>query len=205
MKKTLLLLSIAYCSISAFGQTPIPNGGFEQWTTNISSNPVNYPYTSNLGNLFVYSLPFNLTKTSDAYHGNFAVKLTTNANATDTSFAYFLNFDPNSSGNPWTWHGGIPYNQQAIGIRGYAKCNMKPTDSASVVVIFSKAGANVGTYFFTIGGIQSSYNLFHFNFIPALTVVPDSVIFGVISGKMGNQGPHGIAGSTLKIDRKSTR
>ena len=204
MKKTLLLLSLTYYSISAFGQTPISNGGFEQWTSHISDNSVNYPYTSNLQNFFQYSLPFNVTKSTDAYHGSYAVQLTTNANATDTAVAFFLNFDPNGAkGNPNTWHGGIPYNQQAIGIRGYAKCNMKPTDSASVIVIFSKAGANIGTYFFTIGGNQNVYNLFHFNFTPALTVAPDSVIFGVLSGKLGNNGPQGIAGSTLIIDSVS--
>ena len=204
MKKTLLLLSLVYCSISAFGQTAIPNGGFEQWTSSTFDNPVNYPYTTNLQNLFRYSLPFNLTKTTDAYHGSYAVQLTTNANATDTSFAYFLNFDPSgSNGNPNSWHGGMPYNQQATGIRGYYKYNVAVTDSATVIVVFSKAGANVGTYFFTIGGIQNTYKLFNFNFTPALTVVPDSVIFGVLSAKMGNQGPHGVYGCILKIDSVS--
>lgn len=204
MKKTLLLLSLAYCSISAFGQTPIPNGNFEQWTSHIFDNPVSYPYTTNLQNLFQSSLPSNLTKTTEAYSGQYAVQLTTNANATDTSFAYFLNFDPNGSGgNPNAWHGGIPYNQQARGIRGYYKYNVAVTDSATVIVVFSKAGANIGTYFLTIGGIQNTYKLFDFNFTPALTQVPDSVIFGVLSAKMGNQGPHGIAGSTLIIDSVS--
>jgi hypothetical protein len=77
-------------------------------------------------------------------------------------------------------------------------------DSATILVVFSKAGINIGTYFLTIGGIHNTYTLFNLTFKPALTVTPDSVIFGAISCKLLNgQQPHGPAGSTLKLDSVS--
>ena len=48
MKKNLLLLSLAIIAMTvAYGQSSIPNGNFEQWTSQSFDNPQNYPYTSN--------------------------------------------------------------------------------------------------------------------------------------------------------------
>ncbi|MGD0710863.1 MAG: T9SS type A sorting domain-containing protein [Bacteroidales bacterium] len=201
MKKHLfLLLFLAFAAITGYSQSSIPNGNFETWTTTTLDNPLNYPYTSNINNFYFYNLPENVTKITDSYHNTYALQLTTNASATDTSAAYCLNYNPNNSGSPNTWHGGIPYSQMPAGIRGYYKYNEVTVDSATVIVAFSKAGANIGTYMYTIGGIKSSYTLFQFTFTPALTVTPDSVIFGAVSCKIGSNGPRGIAGEILKID-----
>ena len=132
------------------------------------------------------------------------MQVATVASATDTAFGFFLNANPNSNNGPSSWTGGMPYNQKPAGIRGYYKYNVATADSATIIVTFSKAGSNIGAYFFEIGGIQNSYKLFDFTFNPALPTTPDSVIFGVVSCKIGNQGqPIGIPGSTLKIDSVS--
>ena len=205
MKKFLFLLCLAYSAITTYGQTSsIPNGNFEQWTSDTFDNPQNYPIGSNTQNFFQYRLPSNVTKTTDAYHGTYAVQLTTNASATDTCPGYFLNFNPDKNHNgPSSWTGGMAYNEKPIGIRGYYKYNVATADSATIAVIFSKAGVNIGTYVFPIGGIHNTYTLFNFTFTPALTITPDSVIFAAVSCKYLGGSPYGPAGSTLKIDSVS--
>ena len=152
MQKHLFLLSIAFTTFTAYGQSSIPNGNFETWTSSTYDYPQNYPSNSNSDNFLSHNLPPNVTKTIDAYHGTYAVQLTTNASATDTSFGYFLNTNPN--GPPSSWTGGMPYNQKPAGIRGYFKYNVALIDSATIIVTFSKSGSNIGSYFFKIGGIQ---------------------------------------------------
>jgi hypothetical protein len=200
MKKNLLLICVALTGAVAYGQSPIPNGDFENWNSSTIENPANYPNTSNMDELFRYGLPVNVVKTADTYHGTGAVKLTTNASATDTVFAYFINTTP--EGSPDSWHGGMPYDQQPVGLRGWYKYNVATADSGTIIVAFSKGGANIGTYFFKIGGVKGSYTLFNKSFVPALSQVPDSVSLGALSCNfsMGEEQPHGPAGSILFLD-----
>ena len=183
----------------------VPNGNFESWTSTTFDNPQYYPNTSNSNSIFYFQTPANCVKTTDAYHGSFAVELTTYIHGTDTSAGYFVNTNPN--GAPNTWHGGISYNQKPTGIRGYYKYNVATADSGTIIIAFSKAGSNIGTYMYQIGGVHNTYNLFNFTLTPALSVTPDSVTFAAISCKLGNgnNGPTGPAGSTLKLDSVSFR
>lgn len=202
MKKNLLLLCLVFVTIILHGQTPsTPNGDFEQWTSGTCDNLQNYPNNSNARNFFRLHLPFNVVKTTNAYHGTYAAQLSTVATATDTSFGYFINANPD--GPPNTWTGGMPYSEKPTGIRGYYTYNIATSDSATILVAFSKAGVNIGTYFFPIGGIHNTYTLFDFDFNPALSATPDSVIFGALSCKLGPNGPTGIPGAILKIDSVS--
>jgi hypothetical protein len=202
MKKNLLLLCLMFVAIIVHGQTAsTPNGDFEQWTTGTCDNLQNYPINSNTQNFFRYHLPFNVIKTTNAYHGTYAVQLSTNATATDTSFGYFINANPN--GPPSNWTGGMAYSEKPTGIRGYYTYNIAATDSATIIIAFSKSGINIGTYIYPIGGIHNTYTLFDFNFNPALPVTPDSVVFGVLSCKLGPNGPMGVPGGILKIDSVS--
>jgi hypothetical protein len=199
MKKFLLLYGLLTTWV-AFGQDSIPNRNFERWDTNTYDYLQNYPYSSNPQNFYYYQLPFNVTKTTDAYHGNYAVQLTTNASETDTAFGYFLNANPNTDGGPSSWKGGIPYNQQPTGIKGYYKYNVATADSGTILVVFKKTGSVIGMYTYPLGGIKSSYTMFDFTFDPALPEAPDTVILGAISCKFADGDPHGIAGSTLLLD-----
>lgn len=203
MKKHLFLLCIAFTGITTYGQNSVPNGNFEEWTSISYDFPQNYQYISNSNNYFYYNLPSNVTKTTDAYHGTYAVQLTTIATKTDTSFGYFLNSNPNSKNGPWT--GGMPYNQKPTGIRGWYKYNVATADSGTIIVAFSHGGKSIGMYFFKIGGNHSSYTLFNKTLNPALSIAPDSVSFGAVSCKVTgvDQQPHGIAGSTLILDSLS--
>lgn len=201
MKKLFLWLGLTSIVNFAFGQDTIPNGSFERWTNGMYETPKGYPNSSNPEQFFWYRLPFNVVKTNDAFHGNYAVQVSSNASAKDTAVGYFLSVDPNSGGGAWT--GGTPYNQVPKGIRGYYKYNVATTDSGTIIVGFSKAGQNIGTYMYSIGGIHNAYTNFDFTFIPALSDTPDSVFFGAVSCKLQNGQPHAVAGSVLKIDSVS--
>lgn len=201
MKRQSLLLCLVFFTITAYSQNYIPNGNFETWQTDSFDYPQNYPYTSNREAFYRFQLPPNVVKTADAYHGSLAVKLSTTATATDTNIGYFINTNPNS-GNPFEWKGGVPINQKPTGIRGYYKYNVASADSGTILLTFNKAGVNIGTYFFTIGGIHNTWQLFDFTFTPALTQIPDSVVFGVVSSNV-MESDNGLAGSVLKIDSVS--
>ncbi len=204
MKKNLLLLVLVYIAITAYGQNSVPNGNFENWNSDTYDYPQNYPYTSNYDVFFQYQLPFNEVKTTnilDAFHGNYAVKISSISFATETAIGYFINTNPNNGG-PDTWTGGIPYSQIPNGIRGYYKYNVATADSGLIIVAFSKDGANIGTYFCKVGGIHDTYSLFNFTFSPALSESPDSVMFGATSSDI-TVSDDGVAGSVLFIDSVS--
>lgn len=198
MKQVRLILAFLAFTLNLFAQNAIPNGNFEAWDVGNNEYPQGYPYTSNAEAFMLYHLPFTLSKTTDAFHGSYAVMLTTTASATDTSAGYFAN-GTSSNGNPFTWTGGIPYNQIPTGIKGYYKYNVATADSAIIILPFSKAGTNIGTYIYKIGGIHNTYTPFNFTFSPPLTQTPDSVFWGIASFDI-SQGSIGIPGTTLFID-----
>lgn len=198
MKPALLTLIFLACTLNLLAQSTLPNGNFESWIEGNNEYPQGYPYTSNPEAFMLYQLPFTLTKTTDAYHGSYAVMLTTIASATDTSAGYFANGSENN-GNPFSWTGGIPYNQMPTGIKGYYKYNVATADSAIIIIPFSKAGSNIGTYIYKIGGIHNTYTPFNFTFNPPLTQTPDSVFWGIASFDI-SEGSRGIPGTTLFID-----
>lgn len=202
MKKTLLLISLIACiAASVYAQDiPVPNGNFETWNSVSYEYPKNYPYNSNRDVLYRYqsTLPFNVVRIADAYHGNSAIQLSTIASGTETAMAYFINTNPNN-GDPATWSGGMAYSQMPAGITGYYKYNVAASDSALIFAVFSKAGHNIGTYVSTIGGQHADYVPFNITFNPPLSEAPDSVIFAATSSNiMVNE--NGVAGSVLILD-----
>lgn len=193
MKKHLFVIITALLSSFTYAQS-IPNGGFESWNTITYENPLFYQ-TSNLhGNNGAIG-PVNVVKTNDAFHGSYAIKLTTTLSGNDTSFAYFANGDPGK--NPP--QGGTPYNQAPSGIRLHYKSNIMSGDSALVLVQFKKNGALVGQYFWSINSSQSSYTVFNKNFTPALSITPDTVVIGIASS-FPFGGNRGIPGNMVQVD-----
>ena len=201
MKKQLLLLSLALLAILAYGQDSIPNGDFETWNSTMYENPLNYPYTSNETALYDVSSSFNVIKTTDAFHGQSAVQVSTLTASFGTYMGYFLN-TPAKNGNMSLWTGGMGINERPTGIRGYYKYNVATSDSAMIILVFRKGANTLGTYQNKVGGIKTAYTLFNLPLIPALTETPDSVVFGVVaSDYMKNE--NGVPGSILKIDSVS--
>jgi hypothetical protein len=193
MKKLYFIFILAVCGISTYAQNIIPNGDFEQWLTIQDEHPTGF-VTSNPQCYFKSHTPMNCVKSTDAYHGSFALELTTYL-GTDTAFGYALSADPNG-GNPCQWTGGMPYTQVPTGISGYYKNNSMPGDSAGLLVAFKNNGACMGVAMMKFGGSHSSYTPF---FIPvSLLGPPDSIIFAAISSDVFSN--VAIPGSTVKFD-----
>ncbi|MHB8259379.1 MAG: T9SS type A sorting domain-containing protein [Bacteroidia bacterium] len=197
MKKQLLSVFGLLVVSTAFSQT-IPNGGFENWTTTSYEEPTYY-MTSNSQNNNGLPNPINAIKTTDAYHGSYAVKLSTVLSGVDTAFAWFANGNPNTG--TVAPQGGIPYSHKPTGMRLYYKSNIIGTDSALIIVEFKAAGVSIGNYFYKIAASQSSYILFNPTFSPALTATPDSVMFAAASSNA--LAGKGTPGNMLQIDSLS--
>lgn len=193
MKKELLFLCMALMTLGISAQTPIPNADFELWTTNTIENPMYFPFTSNQST-FREGRSSNVVKHTPAYHGQYAVELTTTSNA----LAFMMNTDPHE-GNMQLWTNGIAYTEMPTGIRGYYKYNVATADSALVFFTFRKNHAIIGDYEFKIGGLKTSYTLFDFDFMPALTQTPDSLIIGFVASDFYKNNS-GVPGSKLVLD-----
>src|ERR1039457_2990399 len=202
MKTKKLLLTFALIGTTALNinAQSIPNGHFETWTAITSELPQNYAWSSNSW-AYSYNLPFNVTKSTDAYHGNYAIQMTSEIANGDTMPGIFLNINP-QNGNPSNWHGGFAYNQKPSGMRGYYKSSIASPDTGFVMAFFYKGGVNIGQYGFYFYGTHSTYTPFSFTFHPALPQTPDTVIFGAGSSNYGGNGynPNMRNGSMLKLD-----
>lgn len=197
MKKQLLTAFAALTSFIAVSQNSIPNGNFENWNTYVYDFPQGYEQNSNVQTFFRCNAPFNVTRTTDAYNATYALRLETTSSVSDTCGAYLLNATE-ANGNPSSWQGGIPYNQQATGIRGYYKYNVASGDSGLMIAVFKKNGSSIGTYFFLVGGLQTNYTLFQFPLVPALPMAPDTIIFAAASSNLVSE--EGVPGSVLLLD-----
>jgi hypothetical protein len=194
MKKHLLSILAVISASCMFGQS-IPNGGFESWTINTYENPVGFQSSNYQFMNGGVQAGVNAVKTTDAYHGSYAIKLTTVAGTgTNVAFAYFADGDPGK--NPP--RGGVPYAQKPSGIRLYYKSNIIAPDSALVLVCFKKAGASIGTYIYKIGSTQTAYTLFNKTFSPALSVNPDTIVIAAASSNAFAN--FGLAGNSIQID-----
>jgi hypothetical protein len=193
MKKLLLSLALVLGSASLFAQA-IPNGGFESWNAINWSDPTYY-FAANDQNV-PNGYPATVVSTSGAYHGSFAVQLTTTKVGSDTLQAYLANGNP--SGSNVT--GGIPYAQKPTGLRIYYKCNIKAGDTGLILAIFKKSGSVIGQYIYKVYGSVGSYTLLAKTFSPALPLTPDTVVFAATPSNLLTGNFSGIPGSTLTID-----
>ena len=196
MKKIYLLITAAFFSASVSAQNAIPNGNFESWTSGTYDVLTGFA-NSNAESFFKCNTPFNVVKTTDFYHGNFAVQLTTNFGM-DTCFGYIVGSPNPNGGNPCQWQGGIPYTQTPSGIMGYYKSNISAPDSGGILVAFKNNGSCLGLYMYKLGGVHNTYTPFSFAFNPPIAGTPDTMIFAAVSSDVFS----GIAlnGSMLQLD-----
>lgn len=199
MKKYLLVTLVSF-TLSTYAQDSIPNGNFETWTSTTIDNLTNYPYTSN-DNAISANQPANVVKTTDKFHGQSAVQLSTISTQYGSNLGYFLNTD-SKQGNISLWTNGMPYAEKPSGIRGYYKYNVATADSGLIIAVFRKNSVTIGTYMIRVGGIKNTYTLFNIPFVPALTQTPDSVIFGAVASDF-YKNSNGVPGSILKLDSVS--
>lgn len=199
IKKLLLTFAlIVTISLIVDAQNPsVPNGNFENWTAITYELPQNYIWSSN-SDALRKNLPFNVIKSTDAYHGNYAVQMTTQIAGGDTMPGIFVNVDP-QNGDPSTWNGGFAYSQKPTGMRGYYKSSIASPDTAFILAFFYKSGVMIGQYAYYFYGTHSVYTPFSVSFIPALPQNPDTIIFGAGSSNYANSA-NMRNGSMLMLD-----
>ncbi len=195
--KKFLPLFILIISRNCISQS-VPNGGFENWNSTTFEQPQYFVETSNPEAFLKCNVPFNCVKTTDAYHGSLAVKLTTGGDSSNPCVGYVINV-PAPNGPPQ--HGGIPYSQKPTGLKGFYKSAIPAGDSALILVNFSLAGNPIGFYSAKFYGTNSSYTGFNIDFTPPLAVNPDSMWFGAVSSDF--MSGVAIPGSMFQLDSVS--
>lgn len=177
-----------------YGQS-IPNGGFESWQISNFENPLFWGCSNYEKNEAI--TPVTAVKTSDAFHGQYAIKLTTSAVSTGTKLAFGWIAD--GMPDPVYSQGGIPYNQKPTGIRFRFKTNIVAGDTAFVFCMFKKAGVQIGFYYYKFATTQANYTLFNTNFTPALSQTPDTIAFACASSHVFNQSLNKV-GNSIQLD-----
>src|ERR1700757_4029232 len=100
MKKLLLAVAALFAAGTVFAQSnSIPNPGFENWTVTNYQDPLGYQSSNdpNNGNGTVSII--NVTRTANAYHGNYAVQLKTTKVGLDTVASYAAIGNPGGGSN----------------------------------------------------------------------------------------------------------
>ena len=198
--KKLLFLSAGILFAGFIAAQAVPNGSFENWS-NIAFNDLTGYLNSNdqdiqndLGLAGV-----NAIRSTSAFHGTYALQVTTLKIGADTLPGYVTN-----GGNPLQGQGGIPYAQKPTGISFHYTCNIVAGDTAGVAAVFKKSGVVIGAYLFPIFVSQGSYTLYTKALTPALSITPDTVIFAVISSAAAifdnNYNKGCYPGNTITID-----
>ena len=158
------------------GLDTIPNYSFENWHNLIWEDLAEW----NTLNKYLISFPvLPVEKTTDAFSGNYAAKITTR---------YYPEFNDTVKGyisyGEWTQNGpmgGFPYSNQPDSVQFHYKCNLSGVDTAFVSIIFKKQGTAIAYNGTAITQGQLSYTLFSQQV--NLPQAPDTVFIAVSSGK----------------------
>ena len=167
--------------------TPLPNQGFETWTTASVENADNWYTLNTLLSSFQME---NSNKTTDAYSGTYAMAMTTvQAFGTDTVPAYISigEIDLNAQGSPFL---PAPYTATPTTFSGAYKYSPVNGDEAAIQVLFYQGGSIIGEHGEMFVTAQTSYQTFSSPL--AIFGTPDSIVFLAFSGEN--------PGSVLKLD-----
>lgn len=194
MKKTLLLITLAF--VTLLTQAQIPNAGFENWT---DDEPNDY-FTLNL--LLALSGKSSVSKTEDKHSGSSAIKLETVEftnvflSELDTlpGFAFLGETEKGVAGKPFT--------SRPTSFSGFYKTNFTKLDTAFIAVALYKWNAqkkdqdSIGGALFATSTNVSNYASFTVPFIyTSSTENPDTMVVFLASS-----GGNPIPGSTLFVD-----
>ena len=197
MKSLCLLLFtlLFFFQINTQAQS-ITNSGFENWSDFLYfENPEQYNSTNVLS--YFASGTANVTKSTDAQSGNYALKVETiMANEEVIEGGVVIGTITEDFIN-----GGIPFNEKPDSIKGFAKYDVMDNDTAYVAVLFKKFGSPLGICFAQFYGTQDTYVEFSAPvqwLIPIIS--PDTIAVGILSSTIFSDA---IPGSTITVDNIS--
>ena len=201
MKHISLLTISLLITISAVAQ--VPNASFETWVFKSSGayeDPDDWR-TSNYIRVSDTSRPKTAIKTTDAYHGTYALRM-------QTVSAFSIDFPGNAvtdkDEDPTTVADGFPYTSRPDFLKGYFKANVLSGDSNVIEVeLFRNSGSGrtiVGSGRFANGGSIGSYSAFAVVLNYALSGAPDSAEIRIYSS--GGSGTPKV-GTWIQVDSLS--
>ncbi len=205
------------------GDPPIENpqetvalagGDFENWTEffqgEVSYDVLEGNWWDGLNYLSVIGGPITVEKTTDAYEGNYALRLETKPWGEDLTIPGILAsgyFDPEQSiGENLII--GKPFSQKPKSFNGYIKYSPADNDTLVIFVTLTKYNSNeqlrdtIATAEYVYNGFLNVYSPFSAEFEYSQNTIPDSVHVILLASVSGKE-MKGHAGSILFVDKLS--
>jgi len=205
MKKVVAIFFIFVCGILT-GQAQ-PNGGFENWHTEFSSQVPDSWQTFNFLTITFPPNPLSVFKTSgiDKHSGNYGLKLETvyiNNNPAPGTIDDTIGriFTGKITISPPSIHYGFPYSGRPEMLEFWCKYVPVGMDTAGAAVILRRWNGNGNDTIasgIAIIKATASYTLFQMGLTYLSTALPDSAIIAFASSKRASQAR---VGSTLYLD-----
>ncbi len=171
-----------------------PNNDFENWTTNYSC--INPDSWSSFNNFSSYGIPELSFKTTDAYTGNFALRLISDTatvppplgtNTLDTLAGYVFLGDPNMDNT------GIPYTDSPVSIEAYVKGTIVGGEAYIMATLsrwndITQVRDEVAFAMYYTTSSIANYTLITIPFNYSLSVDPDTLDIRIMAGNIGPGG-----------------
>ncbi|MFZ4401224.1 MAG: PCMD domain-containing protein [Bacteroidales bacterium] len=203
MRYILNYLVLLFLCFSGFGQTPIPESGFENWTQTASYEEPTGNWWTSLNTLKSLGGPITLSKTTDIHSGNYAAKLETKKWGT-LIIPGLLVSGRFVTAAPFIIQ-GKPFTDKPIKFKGYYKYISVNNDSAALFAMITKYNSSTlkrDTIAFAQKAIlttTNTYTAFDINFVYSSSSAPDSIDI-VFSSSAAGANFAGQVGSTLFVD-----
>ncbi len=203
MKKIFFTLVFLFIILKGYSQTPIPEGGFENWVQQTSYEEPAGNWWTSLNQLKSLGGPVTVTKVSDSYSGNYAARLETKMWGTFILPGLLVS-GKFVTAPPFVLQ-GKPFTDKPVKFKGYYKYLSVNNDSAAIYAMITKHNSVSGkrdTIAIAIQAVLSNtptYTAFDLDFEYYSVETPDSIDV-VFSSSAGGANFAGQIGSTLTVD-----
>lgn len=199
MKTLYFLLGLIFTSVT-FSQSVVSNASFENWTSTVVKDSVEFWATSTTDLIYTGANINNTYRVTGAQDGTYAIHMETqtwtDGMTTDTIVGYVLK----ERGDDDLF--GFPYTDTINSLSGYYKCGVQTGDTALCIVELSKNHVVYAIGYYQFYGTQTSWTQFTLNIPNGHIGEPDSVFIGFVSSDPFTPGV-ATPGSWLEIDNVS--
>ncbi|MFA4851249.1 MAG: T9SS type A sorting domain-containing protein [Bacteroidales bacterium] len=167
MKKLFTIALLVTLSLPILAQNDIPNWSFEHWDSAYYLSPNHWDMTMG-----------KITPVSPSHGGLWACKI--ESDSAQQGPGVVMDGQTNDGITFW---GGKPYSQRPDSVELYMKYDIAPYDTARLAIMFKKNGTPIVYQFEALawGLHTASYQKFTCKIDLPPTIVPDTVIFGIVN------------------------
>lgn len=148
---------------------PIPNFSFENWDSISFEFPLFYEFITS-----------SVSKTTDAFTGNYAIQLINDSVNNEPGVLLMGN-----SNDGVNFTGGVPFSSKPDSIQLQMKYSIHQNDTATILLILKKMGSVISRNVYKITGTtnnQFQKNIFPIEYLSSES--PDTVVFGIVSANI---------------------